>query len=140
MRVVDIRAQHRSPWTLQPCSYTEQRDTPAYAWDEQVHCESSCRNTSVLMLLWSVDQGPAATAELAALVHGVAGLLGLLLTPDAPPAAEAQLSSIDRSAAALPMLTHIKAMFQEMLRANRHEAISTAACLCAQKQCPDLMT
>ena len=52
-------------------------------------------------------QGQAAAAELAALVHRVAGLLGLLLTLDAPPAAEAQ-SSIDRSAAALPVLIHVE--------------------------------
>jgi hypothetical protein len=69
---------------------------------------SSGRNISVLMLLWCVDQGPGATAELAALVHGVAGLVGLLLSPDVPLAAQAQVS-IDRSVAALPVLTCLKA-------------------------------
>jgi phytoene/squalene synthetase len=60
-------------------------------------------------------QGATATAELAALVHGVAGLLGLLLTPDAPPAAEAQ-RSIDRLAAALPVLIHVEALLRQQGR------------------------
>ena len=64
-----------------------------------------------------MDQGPAATAELAALVHGLAGLVGLLLTPDAPPSAETQLS-IDRSAAVLTVLTCLEAPFPVMLRAK----------------------
>jgi hypothetical protein len=51
-------------------------------------------------------QGAAATAELTALVHGAAGLLRLLLTPDAPPAASTQ-RSIDRSAAALPVYVEV---------------------------------
>ena len=42
-------------------------------------------------------------------MHDVAGVVGLLLTADAPPAADAQ-RSIDRSAAALHVLTHIKAL------------------------------
>ena len=60
-------------------------------------------------------QGQAATAELAALVHDVAGLVGLLLTPDVPPAAEAQLG-IDRLAAALSVLIHVEAPLRQQGR------------------------
>ena len=62
-------------------------------------------------------QGQAATAELAALVHDVAGLVGLLLTPDVPPAAKAQLG-IDRSVAVLPVLTCLEAPFEGRLQAK----------------------
>ena len=81
------------------------------------------------MLFWCVDQGPAATAELAALVHGVAGLLGLLLTPDVLPSAEAQVS-IDRWVAALPVLAHINALTRHQGRlgstAGHSEIMSSA--------------
>jgi hypothetical protein len=92
----------------------------------------------VLMLLWCVHQGPGATAELAALVHGVAGLAGLLLTPDLPPAAPAQ-HSIDRSAAALPVLTHLTAMFHEMLCFEQTDSMLSACYLqrvCALSSMP----
>ena len=69
----------------------------------------------MLTSLWCLAQGPAATAELAALVHGVAGLVGLLLTPEAPPAADMQLS-IDRSAAGPMVPPCLGALFQGRLR------------------------